>query len=88
MRDAKEGVDATPVMRLVGLELRSTMRIALKALDHRSREAVVRKHLLGQTYKQIARAVFGPCSGENEIRHVSVILTRARRKLGGILLPL
>jgi DNA-directed RNA polymerase specialized sigma24 family protein len=74
-----------PVARLASTELRGSMRRALRVVDGRSAEVLVRKYALGQTYKEIARALFGPKAGRKQEVHVSVILTRARRRMREIL---
>ena len=72
-------------MRLTCAELRASLRAALGTLGPRAREAVLRKHVLGEGYKDIARALFGPGAGKTEAGHVSVILTRARRQMKTLL---
>lgn len=74
-----------PFARLAGVELRGSVRAALATLNSRAREAVLRKHVLGESYKEIARALFGARAGKRQEGHVSVILTRARRRLSRLL---
>jgi DNA-directed RNA polymerase specialized sigma24 family protein len=85
LMDVREESFVAPFARLAGVELRGSMKAALATLNSRAREAVLRKHVLGESYKEIARALFGPRAGRREEGHVSVILTRARRRLSRVL---
>ena len=83
--EAQREFFVAPFMRLRCADLRTSMRRALGTLDQRAREAILRKHVLGESYKEIARALFGPRAGETQEGHVSVILTRARQRLREVL---
>jgi RNA polymerase sigma factor (sigma-70 family) len=75
------GNDPPAFAQLARLELRVSIQVALKALNPREREALIRKHVAGQSYREIARALYGSAAGDKEEGRLSVMLTRARRKL-------
>jgi DNA-directed RNA polymerase specialized sigma24 family protein len=77
--------EPTPFAHLARLELCASIQRALGGLSALEREAIVRKHVRDESYREIAKAVFGPAAGEREEGRISVLLTRARRKLRDLL---
>jgi DNA-directed RNA polymerase specialized sigma24 family protein len=71
---------ATPFTQIEKIELRASVRDALKVLNRVEREALLRKHVLDETYREISLAIYGVAGRKAEGR-VSVMLSRARRKL-------
>jgi RNA polymerase sigma factor (sigma-70 family) len=69
-----------PVARLERIEMQGIVRDALHVLTPMEREVLFRKHVFEQSYKVIARCLFGK-AGKKEEGRVSVLLTRGRRKL-------
>jgi RNA polymerase sigma factor (sigma-70 family) len=79
--DIHEEDAPSPFAHLARLELRASIHAAMNVLNRREREAVLRKHCLGQSYREIAKALYGSDCGDKGEGRVSVLLTRARRKL-------
>jgi RNA polymerase sigma factor (sigma-70 family) len=71
---------STPPEHVVRLEARVLLMSALGTLNAAERDAILRKHVAGESYRQIAVALYGR-SGEREEGRVSVMLARARKKL-------
>lgn len=80
----RDSVDPTPLMQVERHEDRERLESALRCLSRDERFALLRKHGVGDSYRQIAIALYGRTSTQAEGR-ISVMLTRARRKLRGLL---
>jgi DNA-directed RNA polymerase specialized sigma24 family protein len=61
-------------------EFEAELSMAVRRLRPVERDAIERKHLLGQHYHEIAVALYG-CAGLKEEKRLSAVLTRARMKL-------
>lgn len=72
--------EPSPLSEVIRLELRASVRTALTILSKSERVALIRKHALGESYREIAVVLYGR-SGRREEGRISVMLTRARQKL-------
>jgi RNA polymerase sigma factor (sigma-70 family) len=70
-----------PFLDAERLELCARLNEALRALSPDEREAVIRKHVFDESYREIAKALYGRSAGHAEETRLSVMLCRARRKL-------
>jgi DNA-directed RNA polymerase specialized sigma24 family protein len=80
----RDNLDPTPLTQVERLEDCARLHSALRCLSRDERFALLRKHGFGDSYRQIAIGLYGRTSAQAEGR-VSVMLTRARRTLRGLL---
>jgi RNA polymerase sigma factor (sigma-70 family) len=77
---AQPAVEPTPLAHIERLEQRASLRDALAILSKPERDALIRKHVHRESYRQIAMSLYGR-AGRREEGRISVMLTRARQKL-------